>query len=315
MSKSPCLLLPSYGTIFGSYASYSNSILTLPNNSIRRGSKRKDLENVSLGWQTMQCRRYAHLRSEKPPADRFDEFGWPKLSITTAIPTPYQIFQQENNAPYSKWRFYELVKLYHPDRCSHEHGLSKSLSSSTRVERYRLVIAANIILSDPAKRKAYDKFGTGWDGRPDCRIFKQTQDHDENTDWTGFAKNESPARNATWEDWERWYQRDGRSKQETVYFSNGAFFSVVVILVVLGGIGQATTVRGFANTYLKQIEAANHECTTAVHRRRVASHGFGNKGEQVDNFLRARDPYSLKNEQSRECLPPPSPFPNDEQLD
>ena len=83
------------------------------------------------------------------------------------IPTPYQIFGQKKDSPYSKRKFYELVKLYHPDR--HDYGSSGNLPSyTTKLERYRLIVAANDILSNPVKRAAYDRYGSGWNGQPDA---------------------------------------------------------------------------------------------------------------------------------------------------
>lgn len=290
MFKSPCLLLPSYGIIFGPHASYSNSVLASYTNATCRQSKETNTDNWSFGRRAMQCRGYAHVQSQKSQTDRFDDLGWPQLPMHTPVPTPYQIFQQAENAPYSKSRFYELVKLYHPDCCS-QHGLPKSLSPTITIERYRLVIAANEILSDPERRRAYDRFGSGWDERPHNGTSKHARGYDDNTDWTGFDRDNSPAGNATWEDWEKWYRRDGRDKQEPVYFSNGGFFGVVLILVGLGGIGHATSVGGSINTYVKRIEMINHQCTTTVQNRRKASHKFGNQDERMERFLRTRDPY------------------------
>ena len=304
MFKSPCLLLPSYGTILGPYTTYSNPVLALYTSPTSRQSRR-----------VIQCRSYQDVGSKKQPADGFDDLGWPDLPMTTAVPTPYQIFQQAKSAPYSKRRFYELVKLYHPD-CS-QHALPKSLSPSMTIERYRLVIAANYILSDPERRRAYDEFGSGWDKRPHIGWSKHARGHDKDVDWTGFDRDNSPANNATWEDWEKWYQRDNVRKQGPVYFSNGGFFGVILIFVALGGIGQATSIA--SSTKVKQVEMVNHICTTTVQNRRKASHGFGNQDERMESFLRMRDPYGhgldLRNEESGEFVPPPSSFPNDDMQD
>lgn len=82
--------------------------------------------------------------------------------------SPYAIpdLQSEEGSSYSKRRFYELVKLYHPDR--HNHDISTyGLSYATKLEKNRLVVAANEILSDPVKGSAYDCYGAGWNAAPD----------------------------------------------------------------------------------------------------------------------------------------------------
>ena len=65
-------------------------------------------------------------------------------------PTPYQIFEMKTNGVYSKARFYELVKVYHPDR---GNGKDEALPRHIKMERYRLIVAANHILADPYQTK------------------------------------------------------------------------------------------------------------------------------------------------------------------
>ena len=145
MLKVPNFLLPSYGNLLCSYAPQFNVILPHradpkhPHSCIRRRSPTIWL----LSRGDIQCRNYANVQSQRLTKTQCDVFGWPKLQSTSAIPTPYQIFQQEKGAPYSKFRFYELAKLYHPDMCSHKHSRARSLSPHVRVERYRLVVAGN----------------------------------------------------------------------------------------------------------------------------------------------------------------------------
>ncbi|KAK8073435.1 hypothetical protein PG994_004334 [Apiospora phragmitis] len=63
---------------------------------------------------------------------------------------PYEVLEQPRNGSYSKRRFYELVMVYHPDRWM--HGTYPDITKATRVERYRLILAANAILSDLATK-------------------------------------------------------------------------------------------------------------------------------------------------------------------
>lgn len=56
-----------------------------------------------------------------------------------------------------KRRYYELVKLYHPDVCKGGEDVE---------ERFRMITSAYAILSDSARKNAYDNFGAGWKGVP-----------------------------------------------------------------------------------------------------------------------------------------------------
>ena len=251
------------------------------------------------------------MRSDTSAAGKADDLRWPDLSPGTAIPTPYQIFRQKKSAPYSKRRFYELVKLYHPDR--HAHGEDSSspnnCSHAVKLERYRLIVAANNILSDPVKRYAYEKYGAGWNGHPEVGGLKNNWGQASGTGWSGFDHNSSPAQNATWEDWEKWYQRDAKGKQEPLYFSNGGFLSLIAIVAALGGIGQVTRVGDHSRTFLEQIEGVHDDCSKDLRRRKKESQGFGNKDERIQSFLKMRDPigYGItdpKEEGYRRLLPP-----------
>ena len=196
----------------------------------------------------------------------------------------------KKDSPYSKRRFYELAKIYHPDRNAHESGSSDTgvLPGSIKLERYRLIVTAHEILSDPVKRSAYDKSGAGWNGRHEYGAPEYTWG--KNTRWSGFDTNDSPFRNATWEDWEKWYQR-GKAKQEPVYFSNGGFLMLVLTAVFLGGFGQSIRVGDHSNVFQRQVEKVHDDASKAIRRRRTESQGFGNRDERLQNFLRTRDPH------------------------
>ncbi|KJZ78740.1 hypothetical protein HIM_02131 [Hirsutella minnesotensis 3608] len=82
---------------------------------------------------------------------------WP----TTATPSPYEVLNIEPNSRYSKTNFRRLVKLYHPDLCRDAHATT-NVPRATCLERYRLVVAANELLGDLGKRRAYDAYNVGW---------------------------------------------------------------------------------------------------------------------------------------------------------
>jgi curved DNA-binding protein CbpA len=235
--------------------------------------------------RTPPRRFYADVK----PDDTLSDFHWPEKSAC-AIPTPYEIFKIPKTAPYSKKRFYELVKIYHPDRNEHYERLPGCLSRAVRLERYKLIIAANEILSDPARRRAYDKYGHGWSDDSGSAADKMWARRQRQS-WSGFADN-SAQRNATWEDWEKWYQhRDARGKQQPVYFSNGGFVILVISVALLGAAGEVSRAGALSRSFLEQIEAVHDESSKDLMRRRRESLEFGSdKDLRVQKFLKSRDP-------------------------
>jgi len=236
---------------------------------------------------------------------------WPEVA-TNRTPTPYQIFGQRKGTPYSKRRFYELVKLYHPDK--HGAGANDGLAYETKLERYRLVVAANDILSDPVKRGAYDAYGAGWNGQPDVRAREDM--HGTNSSWGDYSSrgwgqyHGGPSQNATWEDWERWYQRDSGGKQEPTYVSNRAFVAIVIVFAALGGIGNATRANNHGINFVEQKNALHEQVSKDLIRRRKESSTSSDRDERIQAFLKQRDPlgYGLidpAEEQVRKMLPEP----------
>ncbi|KAI1139415.1 hypothetical protein F5Y05DRAFT_346769 [Hypoxylon sp. FL0543] len=213
--------------------------------------------------------------SDKPHA-------WP----SSPHPTPYEIFGQHKSAPYSKTKFYELVKIYHPDR--HRHVHAHSLSHTARLERYRLVVAANQILSDPTRRRAYDLYGAGWGG---VRSM-ENMNREVYRSWRNTPGN--PSMNATWEDWERWYnERDGKKEQQRpVYVSNQLFASVLCIFVVIGSIGQAR--RAGTNTVnLVEMKDQHHAAISESMRKLRSEKAVLSRQERIESFLRDREGWAI----------------------
>lgn len=234
--------------------------------------------------------RNANIRSNTSQAAPLKDLPWPDASSPNIVPTPYQIFGLRKGSPYSKRRFYELVKIYHPDRHNLESDSSntQSLPRSTKTERYRLIVTAHEILSDPVKRNAYDTSGAGWVGRLDHSAPKYTCWRDNYARWSGFDTNDSPFGNATWEDWEKWYQRD-KAKQQPIYFSNGGFLTLVLTTILLASFGQSIRVGDYSNAFQQQVEKAHDKASMAVQQSRTESQAFGNRDERLLQFLRTRD--------------------------
>jgi len=301
MLKKSSIIWSSYGSAQGVY---------LPGTSSCQCRTRPRSSRQLTRPQFTTCRGYSMV-NDGPSRHNHGVLRWPELTSTDAIPTPYQIFNQKKGSPYSKQRFYELVKLYHPDR----HGLDTSvegLSCSAKLERYRLVVAANDILSDPVKRGAYDCYGAGWNGQPD--VMSTRNSSGSTYDWGSYSGRGwgggpgGPSQNATWEDWERWYQRDSNGKQEPTFVSNSAFLSLIVILAALGGIGQVTRAGHYSMNVVAQVDARHDEMSKELRRiRQESTESYGSRQERIYSFLKQRDPYgtSLRDETYRKLLSAP----------
>lgn len=244
-----------------------------------RSRPRKKASSTSKPWRL--SRHYATVRDE--PRDQSDGANIPSWP-TSKTPTPYEIFDQAKYAPYSKKIFYELVKLYHPDRHHHTSHVNGTLPHSAKLERYRLVVAANDILSDPAKRRAYDLYGSGWGGQNDMH------NNCRNSDRKWRAQPGSAAYNATWEDWERWYekQRSDGVKQDPVYMSNGMFVVSIVIFVLIGGWGQARRAGSHGVHLVELQEKKNSRIGEDMWKSRIEK-AYLTREDRVDHFIRQRE--------------------------
>ncbi|KAK1753001.1 hypothetical protein QBC47DRAFT_387538 [Echria macrotheca] len=225
-----------------------------------------------------QGRSYAsmHNSTQADAGNGNSKHSWP----TSTSPTPYEIFDQVKGAPYSKARFYELVKLYHPDR--HHHSLDDGIPHLTKLERYRLVVAANHILSDPERRQLYDRYGAGWGAQRDMRDSYRAADRT----WRHEPGNASM--NATWEDWERWYQQRDGKKQEPLYFSNGGFVVIVVLFALIGSWGHVTRASHHSADLL-DMRDEKHAAISKEMRRRQSLSANLTKEDRVQHFLKQRE--------------------------
>lgn len=255
-----------------------------PSTSVRQRNNRRIFPKIwhgSRSYATVQ--NDGQNESPKFHPERKTDAGTPAWP-TAANPTPYDIFATTKSAPYSKKTFYQLVKLYHPDR--HPHTSSTSLSQATKLDRYRLVVAANTILSDPTKRRAYDLYGAGWAGTHNMsnKTFR-----DADRAWRREAG--SAAGNATWEDWEQWHRaHNGTSgeKQSPLYMSNGLFVGALALFVVLGSWGQATRAGNHSVHLIEMRETSSQHISEEMWRRRKEKAILGRE-ERIETFLRQRE--------------------------
>ncbi|OBR05419.1 DnaJ domain-containing protein [Colletotrichum higginsianum IMI 349063] len=224
--------------------------------------------------------RRQQTRPQPPPP-------WP----TCAHPTPYDIFDIDKAAPYAKSRFAELVKQYHPDK--HHASALDSLAPHTRLERYRLIVLANEILSSPDKRRVYDSCGAGWhipgafDGGPaDPRDIHDLYRRADKA-WRHAADN--PAMNATWEDWERWHDRRANGeRQRPLYMSNATFAALVLAALAVGTVVQTARMDNSSAYILEKKHAHEASISEALRRQGAATAGKGRE-ERIEQFLRERE--------------------------
>jgi curved DNA-binding protein CbpA len=226
----------------------------------------------------------------------------------------------QHNAVYTKARFYQLVKMYHPDRDNHaDSGVSKAI----KMERYRLIVAANDILSDPTKRSAYDRFGAGWNGkagirRPDDPAGPFSQN------WTGSADPQDPIwRNATWEDWERFYHARARAQGTTaegvhqshrrgLYASNSYFLVIVMVLALMGSTANYSRAQSEGHYLIDQRDIIHDRTAKELRKVKQEALTSGSKNDRVQWFVRNReatmgipgsDPETLREEKIDRLLP------------
>jgi curved DNA-binding protein CbpA len=264
-----------------------------------------------------------------------DNMNWPtkSTSTTSLTPTPYEIFNLDRGAAYSKHKFYKLVKIYHPDRhTAPENASCREISQVERLERYRLVILANEILSDPIKRQNYDKHGEGWADHHRI-INRHTQGYCAKGTRKPYGRGKdhdnSPFANATWEDWERWYARDTNEpvKQSYAgdYINPNMVASLILMMAVISGAVQATRAGQYSGSLEEKAQDFT-EKTSRFLRVRAETQRMQSldSDDRVKWFLEKRDPSrnGLKGEEEdiyKEHFPPrllpPPKLPPEKQLD
>jgi curved DNA-binding protein CbpA len=221
---------------------------------------------------------------------------WHRLTNSNRPPTPYQILNIDPSAPYTKTQFTELVKIYHPDRCDHPSGHgSAHLPPEVRLERYRLIVAAHSILSDPVKRKAYDSYGAGWAGavsfgEPGNRFTRSGSPPEKYGPFT-------PHDNATWEDWEQWrWKQEERARsgesQQPRFVANGTFASGIIAVMLLGAFIQQTHLETVSTTRQTLLNGRSSEAEMYIQRKKEEARRRTKSG-RIEEFMKQRDPTVL----------------------
>ncbi|KAK5135189.1 hypothetical protein LTR08_005576 [Meristemomyces frigidus] len=251
-----------------------------------------------------QCRGSATIATDPPERQEGAQYNgrqdhtWPKPKDGQTCPTPYQIFAMKHNAVYSKTRFYEMVKYYHPDLRT--DAAMHNDSHQVQMERYRLIVAAHGILSDPVKRSAYDRLGAGWDGKAEAEQKQHGRSgaHEPGPfshSWSDPA--DSIWQNATWEDWERFHARKARQQgtgeankaPQTVYMQNSRFIVLVVFLAGVGGSANYSRAQDAGTYYIEQRDVVHDKAAKDLRKVRQEMSTMTNRQERIQWFLRQRE--------------------------
>ncbi|KAI0200672.1 hypothetical protein F4808DRAFT_147891 [Astrocystis sublimbata] len=259
-------------------------------------SPKRDALSSEQKHSSVRCYASVSGPPHGQPSSSFSAAGrytWP----TSPHPTPYEVLAHPRGTRYNKALFYELVKIYHPDKAVSD--ADSSISSAVRLDRYRMVVAANEILSDAAKRRAYDLYGTGWNGNRTLQSVYREADRS----WRNEPGNAS--RNATWEDWERWrHERNGeKPPPTTVFMSNELFAIVLCSFVILGSLTQARRAKTTTMDVVEMRDQKHAAISDGMVRRQNEQAPLG-KHERVENFLRRRDSWDAVSSSTQSPQPP-----------
>ena len=126
-----------------------------------------------------------------------------------------------------------------------------------------------------------------------------------------WPSDHDPTKNATWEDWERWYDREyGRERRHdsaaTMQFSNFGFLSIIVALVSLGGVMQGTRASVISDSVWERAERVNKESSLELQKSRRATMS-GDRDERIETFVRHREAVHAGDDAYHRLLPPSDP--------
>lgn len=153
---------------------------------------------------------------------------WP----ATPFPTPYEIFHVQQSASQAdiKRRYYELVKIYHPDRISNPTALEN--------ERFHKIVAANDLLCDRSRRSAFDTYGIGWQWTGTARHPKVYAGQMRGSRFDQYNRSRRADHQETAQ-WDHFYTGNKSEEGDTRYMSNTNFIGFIVFLSTIGAVVQA----------------------------------------------------------------------------
>ncbi|KAF2211920.1 hypothetical protein CERZMDRAFT_106229 [Cercospora zeae-maydis SCOH1-5] len=276
---------------------HSFSSISISSTSLSRGQR--------AGTRPAACRAggYATIAGDaRDIGDQSEgrqwEHKWPEAPKGQRHPTPYQIFDMKHDAKYSKTAYYKLVKLYHPDLQVNSVGSTRGnleVSNASKMERYRLIVAAHTILSDPVKRSAYDRFGAGWNGKAevgDRTTWAQPSPfHPAGPFSQSWHDPSDPVwQNATWEDWERYHDNKAYPmKKAPVYMKNSYFLAVVVALAIMGSSLNLQRAQDNGTYIVEARDMVHDQASKNLRQVRKEMQGLSNRQDRIDFFMRQRE--------------------------
>ncbi|WAQ80848.1 hypothetical protein PtA15_1A186 [Puccinia triticina] len=106
-------------------------------------------------------------------------------------PSPFEIFHLPRSASTSqiKERYYELVKVYHPDVATSKSNNppSSALREDEITRRFKLIRDAYELLSSPSRRQRYIRFQEGWNDSRAQTPNRSWRNNSTSTTWTNQA--------------------------------------------------------------------------------------------------------------------------------
>lgn len=153
---------------------------------------------------------------------------WPNHQF----PTPYEIFHIDQAASQLdiKRRYYELVKIYHPDKLTNPTPIEN--------ERFHKIVAANDLLCDKSKRSAFDMYGVGWQWAGQGRHSKVYAGQMQGSRFDRYNRSRRADHDETAQ-WDNFYTGNKAPAGETRYTSNTNFVGFLVFLSTIGAVVQA----------------------------------------------------------------------------
>ena len=204
----------------------------------------------------------------------------------------------KHDGTYSKAGYYKLVKIYHPDLHVHSVGSTRGyndISHATKTERYRLIVAAHTILSDPVKRSAYDRFGAGWNGRAEVgarETWSQPSPfHPAGPFSQSWHDPSDPVwQNATWEDWERYHDNKANpTKKAPVYMKNSYFLAVVIALSIIGSSLNVNRAKDNGTYIVEARDLVHDRASKNLRQVKKEVQGLTSRQDRIDFFIRQRE--------------------------
>ncbi|OQD82084.1 hypothetical protein PENANT_c023G10040 [Penicillium antarcticum] len=174
---------------------------------------------------------------------------------------------------YSKTRYYDLVKIYHPD--SSTRDITKRLPTEERLSRYRLIVNAHEILSNKQKRSAYDAYGLGWplpSRHHGCEYTPQNPRH-------------------TYERWDDIESEHGARNEFLTYLLGNKKF--ICLMIVLATFAQACVILSSVAKTELEMRRRDEECRDLIFRHRDRALDLRTLVAQIERLLLKRDPSGL----------------------